>query len=360
MRIIIIICIATVFLFQSCLTESDPDLKKDFISLVPQEIGDGWQISTGEAENINSIALKDIYISIHSDADLWQLRSLLVFRNNKLVAESYMKEDNDRTKQRAIWSCTKQVMGILVGIAIEKGFISSLDDPIKKYLPDEIAEHPEKSNITIRNLLTMRSGIGFNNDEHSEKYLGKHVSNSVNFILSLPKVNEQGTVFNYNDGDPHLISAILQKVTGKPTDQWAHEVLFSKINVTNYKWHRYIDGITFGGFGILMPPRELAKVASCVLSKGIFNNKRITSESWIQEMTSVKTQNDKFGFGYYWWKDTSKNISFMWGHGGQFAFIVPNKNLIVVFTSEPNTQDKYQLAVDKALLIVDKTINSCY
>lgn len=359
MRIIIIISIAAVLIFQSCLTESDPDLKKDFTSLVPQEIGDGWQISTGEAEEINSTALEDIYKSIHRDADLWQLRSLLVFRNNKLVAESYMKDDNDRTKQRAIWSCTKQVMGILVGIAIEQGLISSLDDPIKKYLPYETANHPDKGNITIRNLLTMRSGIGFNNDDHSEKFLGKHISNSVDFVLGLPKVNEQGTVFNYNDGDPHLISAILQKVTGKSTDQWAHEVLFTKINVTNYKWHRYMDGVTFGGFGILMTPRELAKVASCVLSKGILNNYSITSESWIQEMTSVKTQNEEFGFGYYWWKDISKNISFMWGHGGQFAFIVPNKNLLVVFTAEPNTQDKYQFTVEKAILIVDRIINVC-
>lgn len=355
-----LLLLAGLIILQGCLTESDPDLKKDFTTLVPVQIGDGWQLSTPEVEQINCQKLEHIYRSVQTDADLWQIRSLLVFRNDKLVAESYMKDDADRIKQRAIWSCTKQVMGILTGIALDKGLITSIDDPIEKYLPDEVANHPDKSGITIRNLLTMQSGIGFYNDEHSEIFLGRHVKSSVDFILGLPKVNEPGIVCSYNDGDPHLLSAILQKVTGKQTDGWADEVLFSKLNLTNYSWYKYYDGITLGGFGILVPPRELAKIAQCVKSKGFVSNYRIVSEDWINEMTSIKTHYEKWGFGYFWWKENDRNIFFMWGHGGQFAFVVPDKNLVVVITSETNTDDTYQLAQEKAVQVIDQIVSTCY
>lgn len=360
MKTIKLICVIAAIFLQSCLTESDPDLKKDFTSLNPVEIGDGWQLSNPNIEKIDSVALENIYKSVHNDADLWQIRSLLVFRNDKLVAESYMKDDIDRTKQRAIWSCTKQVTSILTGIAIEKGLITSLDDPIKKYLPDETVTHPDKQDITIRNLLMMQSGIGFNNDDHTGKFLGKHVDSSVEFVLSLPNIYDRGTVCNYNDGDPQIISAILQKVTGKPTDVWADEVLFSKLNFKNYSWHRYKDGITFGAFGLLLSPRELAKVALFVKHNGSVGNRQIISAEWIKEMTSSLTKNEEWDFGYYWWKDADRNISFMWGHGGQYAFIVPSKNLIVVITSEPNTNDVYQLGFNKAIEILDKIISACY
>lgn len=89
--------------------------------------------------------------------------SPLVFRNGKLVAESYTKEDADRITPRAMWSCTKQVVGLLTGIALEKGLIHSVDDNIGKYLPETV-DYPDKKDITIEQLLTMRSGIDYSND----------------------------------------------------------------------------------------------------------------------------------------------------------------------------------------------------
>lgn len=356
LRIIIFILI---FSLTSCLKEGE--LKVPFISYSPRDIQDGWIISTPDSEGIDGEELKNIYRYYHENDDLWQVRSLLVFRNNKLIAESYTKDSDDITGPIAIWSCTKQVMAILTGIAIENGLIESINDNIQKYLPEETKKYPGKGIITIESLLKMQSGIAFENDGfngESNKLLREIPDNSLDFVLGLPVYGEQGETFNYNDGDPHIISAILQKQTGKTTRDWAKDVLFSKMNMKNYNWITYKDGITMGAFGISATPREMAKIGHLVLNNGFWNEEQIISQVWIKEIITTKVPAENVNyygatFGYYWWIDESREIIFMNGHGGQFVFIKPGKNLIVITTAEPNTQGRHQFLLPKALEIFD-------
>ena len=349
-------------MFNSCLKE-DP-IKVPFQTFAPVEMADGWKIATPTDVNIDEEALKDIYRWVHESDELWQIRSLLVFRNNKLVAESYMKNDRDRTTPGAVWSCTKQIVGILTGIAIENNYIESLTDPISKYLPQTL--NTDKSQITIENLLTMKSGINFRNDPpfgESGKLLRKIPVNSLDFILGLNMVSTPGTKFNYNDGDSHLLSVIIQKRTGETLRDWAKEVLFDKIGINRLEWHTYKDGITMGCFGILTTPRELAKIGQLILNEGKWGNEQIVSSEWISEMTSskvfdVEPKNSNMAFGYQWWNDTERNILIMRGYGGQFVFINESKNLIVVIKSEPNSIGPLQKpSSNKGYIIYDK-INS--
>ena len=351
------------FSFVSCLKEDD--LKLPFKTYSPHDLQDGWLISTPENEQINGSELKNIYRDYHESNDLWQVRSLLVFRNNKLIAESYTKNIDDITKPTAIWSCTKQVMAILTGIALEYRVIESIGDNIQKYLPEETRLHPDKKDIIIENLLKMQSGIAFENDGlngESNKLLREIPDNSLNFILSLPVYSSQGLVFNYNDGDPHIISAIIQNQTNKTTKEWAEEVFFSKLNMQNYDWISYKDGITMGAFGLLATPREMAKIGQLVLNKGIWNGEQIIGSDWIEEMTTSKVPDkdvNYYGttFGYYWWIDERHDLVFMNGHGGQFVLIKPSKNLMVVMTAEPNTQGKHQFLYSTALEILERIDN---
>ena len=346
--------------FVSCLKEDD--LKLPFKTYQPQDLQDGWLISTPDNEQVNGDELTNIYRHYHENKDLWQVRSLLIFRNNRLIAESYTKSSDDITEPTAIWSCTKQVMAILTGIALEHQVIETVDDNIQKYLPEETKRHPDKKDITIENLLKMQSGIAFENgglNGGSSNLLRQIPDNSLDFVLGLPVSNPQGTVFKYNDGDPHIISAIIQKQTGKTTRDWAKEVLFSKLGMQNYDWITYKDGITMGAFGILATPREMAKIGHLVLNRGAWNGQQIAAQDWINKMTTTKVSAkdvDYYGttFGYYWWIDENRGIVFMNGHGGQFVFIKPSKNLVVVTTAEPNTQDKYQFSYSKALEIFEK------
>lgn len=353
-------------IFQSCLKEDE--LKLPFTTYSPHELTDGWAVSTPENESMDGTVLKDIYQDFHQNKDLWQVRSLLVFRNNKLVAESYTKDIDDRTRPAAIWSCTKQVMAILTGIALEGNIIGNVDDPIEKYLPDLAKRYPDKGAIRLCNLLTMRSGIKFENyglNGGSNMLLRQIPDSSIDFILGLPVIHEQGEVFNYNDGDPHILSAILQSQTGKSVCDWAREVLFTKLGMQNYDWIVYKDGITMGAFGILATPREMAKIGQLVLNGGRWDGNRIVSDRWIGEIASTKVPASEVAyydksFGYYWWIDEGRGIVFMNGQGGQYVFVNPTKNLLVVTTAEPNTQGKHQFSISKAFEVFDRIDSITY
>jgi CubicO group peptidase (beta-lactamase class C family) len=354
--ITVLLCVA--FAFNACLKDSNENLAfKDF---QPKEIGDGLILSNPTSENMNAQTLTGIFSDVYADENLWSMRSLLVFRNGKMVAESYLKDMEDITNKHLIWSCTKQVMGVLTGIAIDEGVIASINDPISIYLNEELSDHPDKEDITIRNLLTMQSGIGYDNGKQTDELLRQIPDNSLSFILNRPVVDPPGSKFYYNDGNPHLISAIIQKVVGKPTDEWADEVLFSKIGMTNYNWVRYKDGISLGGFGIETTPREIAKIALCVANNGRWNTEQIVSSTWISDLSTpqVSIVGSDYSFGYLWWLDSARGIHFMWGVGGQFAFVVPHKSLVVVITSYPNTAGEYEIQADEALAIVDMIVDT--
>jgi len=351
--------ILPLFMLLSGCLKDDP-MNRSFSSFVPEEIHDGLNISTPSEQRMDADKLSDVYTRVYADDNLWSLRSLLVFRNGSLVAESYLKDDNHLSQPQMIWSCTKQVIGILTGIALEEGVISSIDDPFSQYLSGVTENHPEKAEITIWQLLTMHSGIDYNNDGvggETDKVLRQIPDNLNSFVLSRPMRADPGSSFWYNDGDPQLVASLIQESTGEPTDQWADAVFFSKIGMANYNWVRYKDGTTLGGYGIETTPREMGKIALCVADSGRYNGQQVIPSEWISQMTSPQVEDQ--GFGFYWWLDIDRGIHFMWGHGGQFAFIVPSKSLVVVMTSIPNTQGKYQILADEALPVVDQIIEAC-
>ena len=347
-------------MLSGCLRE-DP-LNQPFTSITPIDIGDGHQLSTPAAEQVDANALAEVFSSLYHQENLWPLRSMLVFRNGKLIGETYLKDPYDITNRHLIWSCTKQVVGVLAGMAITEGIFTSLDDPLSMHFDSELDNHTDKAGITLKNLLSMQSGIDYNNDGvggETDKLLRQILDNSVDFVLSRPIVSAQGTDFYYKDGDPHLVSAMIQKSAGMPADEWAEKVLFSKIEMTNYNWVRYKDGVTFGGFGIETTPREMAKFALTVANNGVWKGSQIIDPVWISEMVSPQVDTGfDYDFGYLWWLEETRNIHFMWGHGGQFAFIIPDYNLLVVMTSFPNTQGDYQINADEALIVVDKIIEA--
>lgn len=346
-------------LMVSCLQEDE--LKKPFVSNTPAILNDGWTISSPENERIDAQKLAKIYADFHADQDIWQARSLLVFRNGKLVAESYTKDDSDQTTPRAMWSCTKQVVGLLTGIAIENGLIESVNDSIGRYLP-ETENYPDKKSITIEQLLTMKSGIAYSNDGlkgQSDDILRQLPDNLNGFILGLPLNYRPGEKSVYKDCDPQLIASVIQQTSGKKTREWAKDMLFNPLEIKNLEWMDYKDGTTLGGFGIMSTPREMAKFGQLVLDSGMWKGNQLVSKNWIEEMTTVRI-NDMYSmqFGYLWWKDESRKMTYMHGHGGQYICIIPDKKLVVAMTAEVNTQDDFQFGKE-AFEWVAKIVEIC-
>lgn len=355
-RIYQISALCMLLLLSSCL--KDDAMKNSFVSYTPTDIGDGWLLSNPESEGIDLVQLKEIYKEFHSDENIWQVRSLLVFKNGKLVAESYTKDTNDRYNPRAIWSCTKQVVGILTGIAIDRQLISDVNEPISKYIPD--AKDTDKANITIEHLLTMKSGISYSNDGLSgqtDDILRQLPDKVTNFILSRPLAYQPGEKAVYKDCDPQLVSSVLQGASGKSASEWAVEVLLQPLQIQYFDWMNYKDGTTFGGFGIMTTPREMAKFGQLVLDGGKWNNHQIVSNEWIRDMTKPREEIYSYQFGYLWWSDSERNMVYMSGHGGQFVFVLPDKKMLIVMTSEVNTQGDFQFTRNRAIQWVDK-INS--
>lgn len=340
----IILSILMLVTLVSCLKEENS--KKPFITFIPKEMNDGWDISTPLLESIDSNQLSYVYKEFQERKDTWQVRSLLVFRNGKLVAESYAKDDNDIITPRLVQSCTKQVVGILTGIAIEKGVLDNVSDPISKYIP-EVNNHDDKKGITLQHLLTMRSGIDFKNEGmrgNNFDLLQQKPGSLCGYLLGLPMANSPGQIARYKDCDAHLVAICIQNRVKKKTSEWAREVLFDPLGIHYLNWENYRDGYTFGGYGIFTTPRELGKFGQLVLDSGEYKGNRIVSKQWIKEMTTIREQN-VYGtqFGYLWRLNSGYKWVMMMGHGGQFVCIVPEKKLIVVITAEPLIQGDYQL-----------------
>lgn len=195
---------------------------------------------------------------MYSDQRFLMARSMLIIRNGKLVAEAYPHDMSDCDKIANIQSCTKSVTSIMVGIAIRNGIDISVEDKLYNIYPDIFDADIRKREITIKNALTMQTGLEFSNDKNTHQ-LYQTESNSAKFVLSFPYINAPGTIMNYNDGAPHLISKAIEIKTGKPLNEYANNMLFEPLNIKDWKWENAKDGTTFGAFSLYLKPRDFAK-----------------------------------------------------------------------------------------------------
>jgi len=269
--------------------------------------------------------------------------SLIVCHGGTIVADEYYNYNNyGRDSIKNIMSVTKTFTGVLVGLAIEKGFIESVNDPVSKYLtgivtfPDDI-----KANITINQLLKMTFGHSWNGTSESSLFEECFFDSEDNlqYIIDLPLVTTPGTVFNYSDGASHLLSAIITEATGIKTTDFAKTFLFDPLGINKFTWAEDDRGYPLGAAYLRITPEDMVKFGNLILNKGMFNGKRVVPESWITSMTTVKisTNNDVlYGpeYGYQIWLGNSggKKYFMAMGWGGQFIFILPDHNIVITAT----------------------------
>lgn len=269
--------------------------------------------------------------------------SLIACREGTIVAEEYTNYNSygaDSIKN--IMSVTKTFTGVLVGLAIDKGYIQSVNDPISKYLtgivtfPDNI-----KANITIDQLLKMSFGHSWNGTSFSSLF-GEcffESEDNLQFIIDLPLVATPGSVFNYSDGASHLLSAIITEATGTSTLDFAVENLFNPLGITEYEWSTDDRGYHLGAAYLRIKPRDMVRFGNMILNNGKYDGKQIVPERWINEMTTTKisTNNDvPYGpeYGYQVWlgTETGHRYYMAMGWGGQFIIIVPDQQLVITAT----------------------------
>ena len=270
-------------------------------------------------------------------AHLPRAHSLLVSWRGELVLERYF--NGMRAARLAnIKSASKSVISALVGVAVDRGLIAGVRQPISAFFPDLLGNSADarKRAITIEDLLTMRSGL----ETTSNRNYGAWVQsqNWVRHVLNRPLLNPPGATMEYSTGSTHLLSAILTKATGKSTWQFAQETIAKPLGFQLAQWPRDPQGVFFGGNDMLMTPRQMLAFGELYLRNGRRNGQQLVPERWVADSQIPRTQSrresDRF-YGYGWWiRELAGHPAFYaWGYGGQFIFIVPDLDLVVVTTS---------------------------
>jgi CubicO group peptidase (beta-lactamase class C family) len=265
-----------------------------------------------------------------------RLHSLLVSLRGELLLEHYF-HGIKATRHENIKSASKSVISALVGVAIDRGLIRDVRQPIAEFLPELSANNvaPEKKQITIEDLLTMRSGL----ETTSNRNYGAWVrsSNWVRWALNRPLLSPPGEQMIYSTGNTHLLSAILTKASGGDTRKFAQEALGDPLGFTVAAWPRDPQGVYFGGNDMLMRPKDMLKIGELYLHRGRASDKQVIPEPWIDASWTTRTRSSFSDqeYGYGWWKRDMAGFStyFAWGFGGQYIFVVPDLDVVVVSTS---------------------------
>ena len=331
---------------------------------VPARMADGWPVAAPQREGLDARHVCAIGPRLAS-LDGADPNGVVVARHGVLVYEHYFtgkdkpwREPYARTPHGArtlhhIESITKSVVAILTGIAIDRRLLAGVDAPALSFFPDAAdLRTPEKAAITVRHLLSMTSGIAWNEGATSYNDAANINRRRIfterdpdRFVLRQPMAAPPGTVWNYSGGGVGLLASILQKATHRRLDVFAKRVLFAPLGIADWKWSPLADGDPSASGGLLLRPRDLAKIGQLVLDRGVWRGRRLVSARWIAEMTSPhaprgwRFHGGIYSYGYLWWLGRSavggRTVDWIGGigWGGQRLFVVPSLGLVVAATA---------------------------
>jgi CubicO group peptidase (beta-lactamase class C family) len=327
----------------------------------PVSLDDGWATASPDSAGLDGARLCGIAARLKETAA--NAHAVVVARHGKIVFEQYFSgydepwgldagqfsfEAGTRHDMR---SAAKSVISLLVGIAIDRKLIASVDEPAIRFFPEYSAlKTPGWDGITLRHLLTMSSGIkwnenlGWTDPDNDEPHLG-YEADPMRYVLAKPIAAPPDAVWVYNGGGTDLLGNILERVSGKPLDAFAREALFQPLGITDWEWKVYPKNnkIASAG-GLRLRPRDAAKIGLLVLRRGAWDGRQIVPADWLAQSVKPRFQaigyfGGLFFYGYQWWlgRSLSDGKEVTWiaamGLGGQRLFIVPDLDLVVMMTA---------------------------
>jgi len=295
-----------------------------------------WPVSTPEEQGIDSALILAMLQEIQQEE--LNVHSVLIIRYGYLVTEVYFPPYTQEIRH-PLRSISKGVTSAMTGIAIKEGHIESVQQNVLDFYPEIAEETKDKHlrDLTIEHLLTMSAGF---NTDTLPNFDGKDSSfDAVEYILTHSNVlRKPGETFYYDSGMPHVLSAIIQKTTGLTLEAYAQKNLFGPLGITDFSWQADPQGITLGTSGLSLLPRDMAKLGYLYLHRGQWNGEQIVPAKWVETSTTMHIETkglmnaaEDDGYGYYWWIDSFGGYS-AHGHGGQYIFVLPGLDMVVVFT----------------------------
>jgi CubicO group peptidase (beta-lactamase class C family) len=293
-----------------------------------------------------------------ADSDHTYIRGILVATKGRVISERYFHGALAGRPQN-MKSLTKSVTSALIGVAIKEGFIESVDQRVDAILPEYFEDidlpgdfysdllvdrgrvEKYREQLTIRHLLSMTSGIY--SFQKSFMFGFGHVDDIAAAYLGLPYSFRPGEKFQYSTAGAHVLSRIIERATGLTTRKFAQKYLFDPLDINIADWKVGPQGHALGGTGLYLTARDLAKFGQLYLDNGIIGNRRIFPDGWVAE--SLEEQAQVFppahiSYGYLWWRragnPATEDYFFASGTGGQFIFLLPKHDLMVVVSSDPD------------------------
>ena len=290
---------------------------------------------------------KDDNADLNEIFNIGTIHGVMIQKNGELIHEEFRgSARSDRPVN--IKSASKSILSLLIGIAIDEGYIEGTDQTIGQFFPDWFEQNPDsvKESITIQDLLTMRTGL---ETTSSRNYGSWAVSSSwINFALNRPLVDEPGGRMIYSTGTSHLLSVILTRTSGMSTRAFANRYLFDPMDIRVGGWDRGPEGYYMGGNNMAMTPQDKLKIGELMMNMGRHENQQIVSRSWILESVQSYTQSNfnPYNYGYMWWNKSvgDYTVFFAWGNGGQYILILPELDSVISITSSllANAPRRYQ------------------
>ena len=254
---------------------------------------------------------------------------------NEMMLDEYFKKESFENRLFPIYSCTKSILGLLIGIAIDQKILPSEKIAVNHYIPEM-----KNSDLQIHHLLAMTSGIDWpelNLWNGKLKYILRPDEDWLEFITKRSFFSSPGSTFNYSSADSFLLGVLLTRASGKSLTNFAKEYLFSPLEISDYLWEKNNSGFYWGGSGIRMKSKDFGKIGLLCLNDGNWQGKQIVSANWINKSFQSQSAGiDYLGnYGFHWWNKTVQQykIYFAAGMYGQYLYIIPRLGLVVVFRS---------------------------
>lgn len=305
----------------------------------------GWRTCQPEEVGMSSEKLLKVYE--HAANPKINTQGIAIIRKGYIVAEAYF-DDFTLNSRHESFSVAKSFSSALIGIAIGQGLIKGVDETIAKYYPQwRTPETPEtKKRMTIEDLLTMRSGLQWNEDDYYNDRSKNDVyimidsaKDYIQYVLNKPIIHEPGSHWYYSSGDSMLLSGVIEKSTGLTAYEFGRKYLFEPLGLSEVVWLADPVGHTITAWGIQGTLREFAKFGYLYLKKGKWGDKQVVPRNWVEESGQPVSAEVK-KYGYQWWRlpalgdyENSKippDILIAWGIFTQQIFILPTKDLLIV------------------------------
>ena len=300
---------------------------------LPSHPSTTWKTASPESQGLDSAVLAEALDYVRTKSI--PLHSFLIVRNGVVVLDAYFYPYTGR-EVHDVASVTKSFTSAAIGIAIEQGYIQSVDQRVLSLLPLASADaDPRRQSLSIRHLLTMTSGLDCDT-EGGEKALAamRHSADWAAFALALPMRAEPGSRYAYCSCNNHLLSSIVTSTTGKSLLEFAQKNLFGPIGIADVIWPADPNGRTHGWGDLHLHPRDMARLGLLYLNQGRWSDAQIVPADWVRESSKASvTVREGVGYGYSWWINTARPPIFeAVGRGGQRIAVLPKENMVVVFT----------------------------